>query len=144
MSNTAKIAAGFVLWRLSPEGHVYLLLRNAGHQTWGFPKGHLEAGEELLEGAKRELLEETQLSDIQIDETFNQSLEYEAQYDGGQSFKKIVRYFLAELKSSECVLSDEHDAGDWYDFGAAMGLLQHEDSRMLLTAAETILELEQH
>ncbi|MFT7618066.1 MAG: 8-oxo-dGTP pyrophosphatase MutT (NUDIX family) [Planctomycetota bacterium] len=144
MSKPVKKAAGFLLWRMTPEGHKYLLLKNAGHQTWGFPKGHLEVHETAHDGACRELLEETGLSDIDIDSSFEETMSYEVRYKKGELFQKVVHYFLARLNSGDITLSTEHDAGDWYDFDSAMSLLQHEDSKMLLTAAETLLELEQN
>lgn len=48
---------------LRDDKHVLLGLRKGAHGagTWSFPGGHLEAGESLVDCAKREVLEETGL-----------------------------------------------------------------------------------
>ena len=57
-------SAGFVLFRYMGEGHApmspydVLMVEQYG-ETWSFPKGHIEEGEEPLQCAYRELLEET-------------------------------------------------------------------------------------
>ena len=58
-NETCSRASGTVLYRTDGDELLFLLLENAIHGAWGFPKGHLEQGEDLEEGARRECLEET-------------------------------------------------------------------------------------
>jgi len=43
-------ASGIVVYTWSDHAPRFLLLENARHHTWGFPKGHLEEGEDLYQG----------------------------------------------------------------------------------------------
>ncbi len=51
-------SVGIILFHRFPRKIMYLLLKqHQGH--WGFPKGHIEKGERLIDTAVRELREET-------------------------------------------------------------------------------------
>ena len=58
----APRAAGAVVFRRSERGIRLLLLR--AYQNWDFPKGLVEPGENELDACKREVEEETGLSDL--------------------------------------------------------------------------------
>jgi predicted NUDIX family NTP pyrophosphohydrolase len=62
----AKISAGILLFRRTPAGVEVMLVHPGGPfwakkdlGAWSIPKGLADEGEELLEAAKREFLEET-------------------------------------------------------------------------------------
>lgn len=62
-SHQVRVGLGVFVWR---DG-TFLMgrrLGSHGHSTWSIPGGHLEFGETWVEGAKREVMEET---GIQID-----------------------------------------------------------------------------
>ncbi|HUO56011.1 MAG TPA: NUDIX domain-containing protein, partial [Candidatus Paceibacterota bacterium] len=54
-------SAGGVI--LNAKGEVALVLNGKG-AFWGFPKGHLDEGEDALTAARREIKEETGLTDL--------------------------------------------------------------------------------
>jgi predicted NUDIX family NTP pyrophosphohydrolase len=61
-----RVSAGLVMYRKRPSGIEVLLVhpggpfwRNKDLGAWSIPKGEVEAGEELLDVARREFLEET-------------------------------------------------------------------------------------
>ena len=54
-------SCGFIVYKLDDEGQKYLLLHQTKSGTWSFPKGRMEAGEDELQTAMRELYEETGL-----------------------------------------------------------------------------------
>lgn len=136
MSRPIELAAGFVLFR-DERPRRYLLLRNARHGTWGFPKGHRDPGEDDLGCARRELLEETGLDRIEIVPGFDQEERYVLP-DGRT--EKVVRYFLARLLAGRERLSKEHAAGGFETLEDALALLQHEGARALLRAADRHLD----
>lgn len=53
--------AGFVVFRNKQDTTQVLLIHRLKQDDWSFPKGHVEPGEGVLEGALREILEETGL-----------------------------------------------------------------------------------
>jgi 8-oxo-dGTP pyrophosphatase MutT (NUDIX family) len=53
------VSAGAVIYRHTQQGPEFLLVQSAkSSPAWGFPKGHVEKGEELLDTAHREVREE--------------------------------------------------------------------------------------
>ena len=65
----------------------FLLLHYAsGH--WDFPKGNVEAGETEVETVKREIFEETGITDIRFAEGFVQPIFYSYKRDGGLVHKE--------------------------------------------------------
>jgi len=58
------ISAGVVVVRGEPEEWKFLFLRS--YRNWDFPKGELEPGEDALQAAQREVLEETGISDLRF------------------------------------------------------------------------------
>ena len=83
---------------VSDSGHFLLVQHTAGH--WSFPKGHAEEGEDDLAAARRELLEESGLSDIEIPDPMQLIERYEFVRDQ-EHVTKTVRYFIARARTEE-------------------------------------------
>jgi len=108
--------------RATPQGWKFLLLRAFNH--WDFPKGMVEAGEEPLAAAIREVREETLITDLQFGwgEVYTET--------GPYSRGKVARYYLAEspdggveLPVSAELGRPEHHEFRWVDFHAAKNLV---------------------
>ena len=97
-------SVGGVIFRRNGENIMYLLLKyRSGH--WDFPKGHVEADESEEETLRREVVEETGLSDLLIVPEFRAKKRYfyRAKHDerierkkAGRFiniFKKVIFYF---------------------------------------------------
>lgn len=108
------LSSGVVVVRRVDGEWRFLLLR--AFQHWDFPKGLVEEGERPLDGAIREVEEETTLS----------NLEFKWGYDFRETppygrFKKIARYYLAESAEGEVDLPvnpelgrPEHEEFCWF------------------------------
>jgi 8-oxo-dGTP pyrophosphatase MutT (NUDIX family) len=127
-----EISAGVILFRQAPERYYLLLHYESGH--WDFPKGHIEPGEDAQQTARRELKEETGISELCFVDGYKQSLRYFFRQKGIGIFKLVI-YFLAETDQSEVSLSDEHIGFDWLPYDLAMSRLTFKNSQDLLAKA---------
>ncbi len=132
-----EISAGVILFRRMPEQRYLLLHYGSGH--WDFPKGHIEPGEAAQETAKRELKEETGISDVRFLDGYRQTLRYFFRQQGIGIFKVVI-YFLAETAQPEVALSHEHVGFDWLPYDAALARLTFKNSRELLAKAHEHLQ----
>jgi diadenosine hexaphosphate hydrolase (ATP-forming) len=89
---TIKGAGGVVFNAL---GEVLLL----GHRNgdWVFPKGHLEAGESMLEAALREVLEEAGVAAFCPDPTIS----YTTSYTNNRAEPRSISWFLLRTLATE-------------------------------------------
>jgi 8-oxo-dGTP pyrophosphatase MutT (NUDIX family) len=125
------IAAGLILRRLTARGSRWLLLRASKHGEWGFPKGHQEHGETLLETALRECAEETGIGLLAIE---NGPLEIHYAIPGRRQKRTV--YFPALTACHEIHLSREHSAGAWFTDEEVLDLLEHANLRSLFKASQ--------
>lgn len=85
------LSAGIVIIRETEAGRRYLLLRAWNH--WDFPKGKVEEGETPLEAARREVEEETTITELSFD--WGERYRETGPYNRG----KIARYYLARTET---------------------------------------------
>jgi 8-oxo-dGTP pyrophosphatase MutT (NUDIX family) len=78
--NAPNRAAGAVIFRRSEHGIRLLVLR--AYKNWDFPKGMVEPGEDALAAARREVHEETGLTDL--DYPFGEEFRGDGSLCGGQ------------------------------------------------------------
>ncbi len=121
-ARAARLSAGVVVVRCLDRRYHYLLLR--AYRYWDFPKGLVEPHESALAAARREVLEETGLGDLEF--PWGESYVETPPYRGN----KIARYYLARSPRGEVTLGvnpalgrPEHHAYLWADYQTAGRLL---------------------
>lgn len=106
------------------EGERFLLLQRSSDDShnaglWEFPGGKVDAGEELIDGLTREVLEETGLligvtkSVAHIESELIRSGKYE-----GRLY--VALFYAAQRLGGTVVISDEHCEARWEGYDAAM------------------------
>jgi 8-oxo-dGTP pyrophosphatase MutT (NUDIX family) len=115
------LSAGVVVVRQTPSGWRFLMLR--AYRNWDFPKGLVEAGEDPLSAARREVTEETLISDLAF--TWGEVYTETAPY----SRNKVARYYLAATSSEAVTLPvrpelgrPEHHECRWLEYEEALEL----------------------
>lgn len=124
------LSAGVAVVRWANGEWRLLLLR--AFQYWDFPKGKVEPGETALEGACREVAEESGITDLnfQWGDIYFETGPY------GQG--KLARYYLARTDSDQVVLGvspelgrPEHQEYRWVTFDEAFRLASPRVRRVL-------------
>ena len=92
---------GMVIVRREGKGLRYLLLHKGGGY-WGFPKGRPQPGEDQLTTAKRELAEETGITDVKMIDGFchGYNYDFDTVIEGGIK-KTIYKYLRPATQNTE-------------------------------------------
>ncbi|BAP86442.1 NUDIX hydrolase [Paucilactobacillus hokkaidonensis JCM 18461] len=125
-----EITSGAVVYQKTAEGIKYLLLQSTNKgQFWGFPKGHVESGETLLETAEREILEETQLS-----LTVNPKFSVYTEYDLPNGNRKQMTLYTTKVSSDQSIKlqAEEIKNAVWLGYSAAREKLTYDNLKQLL------------
>ncbi|HEX7117638.1 MAG TPA: NUDIX domain-containing protein [Longimicrobiales bacterium] len=143
MRHKTDRAAGVIVFRRVGAGCRFLLVlsRRTKRPLWEFPKGGVDAGEEVLEAALRELHEETGLSGdaVRLIPGFERSERYRFSVGKGANrtlIRKSVTYFLAEALREDVRISPEeaHEYA-WLDVDEAYRRIRYKERRRILAAA---------
>lgn len=134
---TYEYSCGAVVFtRIGGVPHYLMIHQTAGH--WGFPKGHMEPGETERETALREIFEETGLR-VTLLEGFRAVSEYDL--PGKPDTRKRVVFFLAQYTDQKVrPQAAEVQSARLLPYRDALELLQHEDSKRVLTEAHAFLD----
>ncbi|HCM36594.1 MAG: hypothetical protein A3J30_03595 [Candidatus Wildermuthbacteria bacterium RIFCSPLOWO2_02_FULL_47_9c] len=132
-------SAGAVICRIEKGEPLYLLLHypssaKAKEEYWDLPKGHVEEGELEEETVRREVAEETGLSDLGIFEGFRETISYWFQF-GRERISKEVVFYLAQTDQEKVTISSEHLGFQWLDYAKAQEKLTYENARRVLKKA---------
>jgi bis(5'-nucleosidyl)-tetraphosphatase len=131
-------SAGAILFSLNENLHKieYLLLHNtSGH--WEFPKGNFEFGEDGFKTARREIYEETGITDIEFIKDFESSIEYYFRRSDKLVHKRVI-FYMARTNTRKVILSSEHDAYAWKEYDEAINQLTYKNAKDLLKKAENV------
>lgn len=134
-----ETSAGGVVFRIDDGRPLYLLIRDS-YQNWGFPKGHLEAGEVAEAAAVREVSEETGLADLSVRgaiETIDWFFRFR-----GQLIHKVCHFYL--MQTHESSTSPQRAEGitacRWTYFEDACGLVSYANARDVLRRAQEMVQ----
>lgn len=120
--------------RCAPEGPRVLLILD-GHRNWGFPKGHIDPGEDAPTAALREITEETGLRDLALGPPLG-VIEWWFRWRG-RTVHKFCHFFLVESLSGTAAPQGGEGIREtrWCPLEEAHDLLTHDNARAILAAA---------
>jgi len=131
---TRETSAGGVVFRMDAGAPLFLLIRDS-YANWGFPKGHVEAGEAAEEAALREVREETGLHALEsrgLIDTIDWYFRFR-----GRLIHKSCHFFLMETEES--TTSPQRAEGitacQWIGYAPAHEALSYANAREVLRRA---------
>jgi bis(5'-nucleosidyl)-tetraphosphatase len=140
-----EISVGAIVYRQNKGLREYLILKYpSGH--YDFPKGHVEDGETEEDTLRREVEEETGITDLEIDPMrktvryyyIARGNEYRKRKKTGKGWYifKHVHFYPAETRERKIALSHEHIGFVWLTYRKARRRVTFENARLMLDTAE--------
>ena len=126
-------AAGGVVWRLAAHENgtnvEVAIIHRPRYDDWSIPKGKLAPGESLLEGAVREVHEETGFR-VQVGRPLGE-IRY-LKNSGGTTREKVVHFWAMRATGGEFSPGSEVDELRWLPLGEARELVTRATDREVL------------
>ena len=133
-----ETSAGGIVFRLERGKPRYLLIRDS-YRNWGFPKGHLEPGEEPATAAVREVGEETGLRSLLV-RGLIETIDWDFRFRG-QAIHKVCHFFLMESRRARTSpqRAEGITACRWMSFDEAQRRISYRNAREVLRRAHEMV-----
>lgn len=133
-----ETSAGGVVYRHVGAETLFLLIRDS-YKNWGFPKGHLEAGEQPDSAAMREVAEETGLNGLTLRSVI-ETIDWHFRFRG-RLIHKVCHFYLIETTEGETKpqKAEGITACKWATYDEAARLISYANARVVLDRARAIL-----
>jgi 8-oxo-dGTP pyrophosphatase MutT (NUDIX family) len=131
-------SAGGIVFRLERGKPRYLLIRDS-YRNWGFPKGHLEPGEEPAAAAVREVTEETGLRALLLRGLID-TIDWNFRFRG-DAIHKVCHFFLMESRRTRTSpqRAEGITACRWMSFDEAQRRISYRNAREVLRRAHAMV-----
>lgn len=122
---TKTVSAGGVI--LNAEGLILIVSQHG--TSWSLPKGHIEDGEAVLEAAKREIWEETGITELNLVKFLGEYDRYKIGKDphsDDQSELKTIKLYLFRTSQEKLSSNDpDNPEARWVDRDEVSSYLTH-------------------
>jgi diadenosine hexaphosphate hydrolase (ATP-forming) len=130
-------AGGLVV---NPKGEILVVNQNG--DSWSLPKGHIDPGESPLEAAKREIYEESGVSQVTLVKELGSYERYRIAKGGGDDrteLKKIHMFFFKTTTRLLRPVDPDNPEARWASPEEAAGLLTHPKDREFFLSCKPLL-----
>lgn len=137
--NKTCSAGGVVI---NPKGDI-LLVSLRGGKYWGFPKGRVEGAEEIIEAARREVYEETGISDLELVQELPTYERYPFTSEGKLDTSKIKTLCMFVFKVSDTAVlkpvDPEISEARWCSKDDVVKMLSHSKDKEFFVSIKDII-----
>jgi 8-oxo-dGTP pyrophosphatase MutT (NUDIX family) len=141
VSSKQIISAGGVVYRFF-EGNLFFVLvgRRRGNY-WCLPKGRLEGEETETEAARREVFEETGITEVDVGEKIG-TIRYEFYRKSTEtSYQKFVHFYLMRTLVDDLNVGTEFDRAMWFPARDALNMVSHKKEKEIVSKALDMLDV---
>ena len=133
-----KSAGGIVI-----NGNGDVLVVNQKRTSWSLPKGHIEKGEDAISAAKREIYEESGITDLKLVKELGSYKRYKIGKSGIDEdiseLKTIVMFLFRTNEINLTPVDSENPEARWVPKGKVAALLTHpKDKEFFLKVSKEI------
>lgn len=130
-------SCGFVVYKQIGNENYYLVIKSLNGDV-GFPKGHMEDGENELQTAVRELKEETNV-EVNVIEGFKYQIEYKMP-EIIDTIKQVI-YFLGICVKDDIICQEkEVEEARFIRFEEALEVLTFQETKNILNSAQEFIK----
>lgn len=135
-----ETSIGAFIYKIENNEILFLLVYSKRNNEWGFPKGHIEPNETEIETAKREIKEETGITNLTFVKDFRCCDTYKIKGTLNSTKNRIVDknviYYLASTKEDfKGSVDDEIGQYNWLKFEDCIKYLKYEKQKELIKKA---------
>jgi 8-oxo-dGTP diphosphatase len=131
-------AGGIVI---NSEGKI--LVVNQNNNSWSLPKGHVDDNEDILNAAKREIYEESGITELELIRSLGKYQRYKIALNGGEdkSELKTIHMFLFKTDQTKLKPVDpKNPEALWVEKNKVAEILTHKkDKEFFLSAINEII-----
>lgn len=113
-----------------------VLVVNQNGNSWSLPKGHIDPGEDALTAAKREICEESGVTDLKLVMDLGSYKRHRIGIHGGEDMSelKTIHMFLFRTSQEELKPADpKNPEARWVDKDKVAGVLTHKKDKEFFT-----------
>jgi len=127
---------------LDARGRVLVVSQHG--TSWSLPKGHIEAGEDALAAARREIYEESGLRELELVRELGSYRRHRLGRDGGEDPSELKTIHLFLFRTAETALAPvdaENPEARWVEPRRAAEMLTHpKDREFFLSILESLTD----
>ena len=131
-----EFSAGGIVFRVEPEGVLWLVVKPTGNEKWRFPKGGIDQGESSVAAAKREVKEEAGIETEVLGKIGSEKFFFIQNKQ--RIFKTVVFYLMRYEQEAVQGFCWETEEIDWLSFAEAQKRLAFGQEIDLLNRAEEL------